>query len=408
MRRIRASVILLLGFALLLVACKSDSGDGTSRSTPQPTAVAWRRAAQPITLQNASEIRLIGRIDTHAATVVNVQFSSNSLYLATSSLGADAKVRVWNLASGRDLLAFDGPPTNWLFFGPNDETLLTISREAPVSQIREWSIFDQELLTTLPAQSPDAIVTTVAQSADRTRLAIGGRYGRVYMFSADPLTSLEFIDAHPVVAVVEAAFTPDGERLVTMGSGGDVKVWDVETHELLHTFGSFDPPPPSLAISPDGNRLAIPSSSGMQIIGLDDYAVDRILPIETNSVSSYLQFSPDNAWIIGYGSGELASFWDVEMGNLVLGLPGHQNDIAGVAFSEDMRLVITGTRGANLYLWDLSVLDDIPVGSTETPQIPRLSLAPANTDLHLVAWSPNNEWIAFSDRLGDVYVMGVP
>jgi hypothetical protein len=73
-----------------------------------------------------------------------------------------------------------------------------------------------------------------------------------------------------------------------------------------------------------------------------------------------------------------------------------------------MRLVITGTRGANLFLWDLSVLDDIPVGSTQTPQIPRLSIAPDNTSLYLLAWSSDNEWIAFSDLLGGVYVMGVP
>lgn len=408
MKRIRASLILLLGFALLLVACKSDSDDETSRNTPVPTAVAWRRAAEPITLQNAETISLIGRMDVHPATIVNLQFSSNSLYLATSSLGEDAKVRVWNLASGRDIFAFDGPPTRWLFFGPNDETLITVSREDPISQIREWSIFDQEMLAVLPAQDESALVTSTAQSADRTHLAIGGRFGQVYLFSVDPLTSLGTIAANPVVSVAALAFTPDGERLVTVGDGGDVKIWDVESRELLHDFGQFDPRPNHITISPDGRMLAIPYSGGVQIIGLDDYEVDRILPIERSAAGTYLQFSPNSAWIVGYGNDDLVSIWDVQTGALMVGLPNHTSTIAGVAFTEDMQLVITGTRDESLFVWDLSGLDEVPVEGTQRPQIQRLSLAPENTPVNLLAVSPNNEWIAFSDLLGSVYVMGIP
>ena len=407
MKRFHTSVILLL-FALLLVACKSDSDGDTDRSTPQPTAVAWRRVAEPITLDNASNIRLIGRFDAHSTTVVTLEFSDNGAYLASSNLGENSKVRVWNLASGRDVFSFDGSPTTFLLFGPNDETLLTISRDEPVSLIREWSIFDQELLNSLPAQGSGAIVTTIDQSDDRSLLAVGGRRGRVYLFSLNPLTSLEFIDAHPVVSVSDVEFTPDGERLVTLGDGGDVKVWDVASRELLHNFGTFDPEPAGISISPDGSLLALSFSTGVRIIGMDDYESKRILPIETNAAGGYIEFSPDGKWVIGYGAGELVSFWDVETGDLVLGLPGHSSDIAGVIYSEDMQLVATGTRGANLFLWDLSVLQTIDEGATERPQIPRLSIAPNNTMVRLLAWSSDGEHLAFSDLEGSIYIMGVP
>jgi WD40 repeat protein len=56
------------------------------------------------------------------------------------------------------------------------------------------------------------------------------------------------------------AFSPDGQRLASGGGArfgkiGEVKVWDAQTGQELHTLKGHTGPVTSLAFSPDGEKL---------------------------------------------------------------------------------------------------------------------------------------------------------
>jgi serine/threonine protein kinase/WD40 repeat protein len=62
------------------------------------------------------------------------------------------------------------------------------------------------------------------------------------------------------------AFSPDGNRLISGGEDGAVRVWDTETQSLLLTLREHTHEVTSVAVSPDGKQLASASVDGSVII----------------------------------------------------------------------------------------------------------------------------------------------
>ena len=62
--------------------------------------------------------------------------------------------------------------------------------------------------------------------------------------------------------MTQAAFSPDGRRLVTLASGREVRVWDLITGAELATLGTLKGWGGRIAWSPDGGRIAVGSGDG--------------------------------------------------------------------------------------------------------------------------------------------------
>lgn len=395
------ALICLLALILLAGCDPDDSDDDKNGPTLTPSPVPWQRAQEPITLANVPSIALLGRLDEHQTAVINLKFSDDGAYLATTSPG-DSQVKVWNLASGRTVLSLPDIKARWLFFGPDNEAFITIDQER---QIREWALFEQQQLRNFTAQN--GLIGPADQSADLLRIAIGGEFGRIYLFSLNPLREEGFIDAHPTIPVQHVLFTPDGERVVSIGDGGSVKVWDFASRDIVHDFGRFEQEPNQVAISPDGSLLAASTIDSIQLWSLDNYALQRVMPIPENAAVGYLGFSSDGRMLLSYGVGDTVSIWNIDTGQVLVGLPGHGTDAAGAAFSTDLQMLISGARDAGIFLWDLSSLGQA-TDETGQVQIRSSRISPQGVQIYRLAWSPDQSRIVFSDLYGRVYVMGIP
>lgn len=396
------ALIACLILLFLMIACGSDDSPSRPQATPFPTEVPWQRALQPISSDNAASLQLIGRIDEHAATVNNVVFSNNSLYLATNSLG-DERVRVWNLASGRSALNINSLNAHAILFGADNETLITITIDQDIS---EWQLFTEERTQSLQAQN--ASVGPVTQSVDQRRIAIGGAKGRVYLFTTAPLQAQGYIDANPIIAIYQVLFTPDGEHLLTLADGGSIKYWEfAEGDQPLHDFGSFDPKPLQLALSPDGLLFAAAFPDEIRLWRLDTYQVHSVLSIPQHAASEYLAFSPDGLMLVGYSSDAMVTFWNVSAQRRIVQFPLQGEQLGSLIFSQNSQLLLSATQGPHLYLWNLEVLRTPDLtGEIQIPRSPQL--APAGAEVFRAAWSPNNQWIAVADTYGDIFVLGIP
>jgi WD40 repeat protein len=131
---------------------------------------------------------------------------------------------------------------------------------------------------------------------------------------AEPRPSLQ-VQAHG--PCLNAAFSPDGRRFAAGGEKHTVKIWDVQTRELLRTL--------------EGPRG-------------DVYT---------------LAFSPDGRWIAAAGEGSTVRVWDSHAGTLVRGFRGHTALVSSLAFTPDGKRLVSGSRDRTVKVWDVSKLAEV-------------------------------------------------
>ena len=199
-----------------------------------------------------------------------------------------------------------------------------------------------------------AILTgnTAAFSPDGQRIvtASDDKTARVWdAATGQPLASLQ---GH-TDGVRSAAFSPDGKRIVTASADKTARVWDVATGQLVaslqgHTSGVF-----SAAFSPDGKRIV--TASADKTARVWDAATGQPLASlqgHTDVVRS-AAFSPDGKRIVTASDDKTARVWEAESGKLVASLHGHTSWVDSAAFSPDgQRVVTTAWAERTARVWD--------------------------------------------------------
>jgi WD40 repeat protein len=158
-----------------------------------------------------------------------------------------------------------------------------------------------------------------------------------------------------------AAFTPDGRTLISFGDY-EIRFWDVATGAVRRSeaLGLWLP---CLAVSPDGKHLAAGCTAERNTdsarIKVWDIATDRVVHtfVHKGREPSAVAFSPDGKLLAaGYRHDGAIRFWDLASGKEVRVLTGHPSGVRCLAFSPDgARLASGGAEGdGSFHLWDLA------------------------------------------------------
>ena len=325
-------------------------------------------------------------------------FNSDGHQLLTSWWNGNA-AQLLNIDTGEDLFILSGH-TNALFaliFSPDNKRIVTASRDRTA---RVWdSSIGRELLTLYGHPAP---IYSVALSPDGVHLATGDEQGNLRIWNIDPdqeLFSVSGVEM-PLSGFREPReplFSPDGTRLYAIFNvfatglqpNSRVKVFDSTTGVALLNLAEMDGVEfNSLALSPDGKRLAVGGSDG-HVRVWDSDTSQLLLDLTAQSSTVWgIAFSLDGKLLATPSQDNTAKIWDAMTGKARMTLTGHSDEIRGLAFSPDGTKLATASADTSARIWNLST------GKTLT------TLTGHSDPLWAIAFSPDGTRLATCSRDG--------
>jgi WD40 repeat protein len=196
-------------------------------------------------------------------------------------------------------------------------------------------------------------------------------------------------------AVYKAEFSPNEKLIASSSRDLTARIWDFASGRELYRLTGFKCAVKSVAFSPDGKTLAVVGNDGM--LKLWDVETGKELKSLVHSdspdvdISIYsVIFNRDGKKIYtGNGDGTISE-WDAETGKETNFWKAHKDTIIALDFSPDYRqLASDGYNEANVKLWDTVTRHEIHAfGGKKIEGLLEQS--------HVVAFSPNGELLASS------------
>ncbi|OUL35397.1 serine/threonine protein kinase [Nostoc sp. T09] len=294
-----------------------------------------------------------------------VSFSPDSKTLAS---GDDKIIRLWDLNTQKILATLSGhsQAVKSLAYSPDGKILATASDD---NTIKLWDLNQFQEICTLVGHSH--AVKSVAFSPDGQIIASGSWDKTIKLWDVNTGKAICTLTGHRL-QVNSVAFSLQGQLLASASFDRTICLWQLPTTEVLLKYneatGEFKNRPDctllgtfsghawavlTIAFSPDGKILAT---------GSDDNTI-KLWEVNTGQVITTLlghswsvvavTFTADGTMLISASRDRTVKLWKVSTAEEIATLSGHADSVSTVAVSPDAQLIASGSRDKTIKLWQL-------------------------------------------------------
>lgn len=262
-----------------------------------------------IKLWNLATGELEATLDYHERGVFAVVISPDGKTLASTSW--DKTIKLWDLPSGDliDTLTGHSGSVRAAVFTSDSQTLISCSFD---ETIKIWDVTQGKLIKTLADYS--SAVYSLALHPNGKTLATGIGDGSIVLWNLPTNTQIAILSGS--LDVVESlVITPNGRTLIAGNGDGSIHLWQLNQAELWNDSLSWNRPSSTiaylrdtlsvhtgevtaLAIAPDGESFASASADGtVKIWDLQTLELLCSLPAESANAVMSLAISPNGKFL---------------------------------------------------------------------------------------------------------------
>lgn len=278
---------------------------------------------------------VVREFDGHTGQVSSAAWSPDGS--RTASGGHDGFLRVWETATGHEIMAVDA----------------------------------------------HRMVGAVSWSAKSGDIATGGSDGlvRIWQLGINECRAT-LKPPGSTVAITQLAWGPEGKLLASGSTDGVVRIWDVRSTEILQTFEAFPGRVSSVSWHPDGTRLAASAEPGVHRVW-DTDSGDEILGFADETPLFVVAWSPDGKWLAGADANHKIVLVNAASGKFVRRMVrGHEDKVSALSWNPDSSSVASAGHDR------LVLTHDVSNGRPKTA-IRR------SEGIDSVAWSPDGMQVTF-------------
>ncbi len=323
----------------------------------------------------------------HESPVTDVQFSSDSSRIATSSRSKG--LSVWKLPKPAPALLDHRSNVLVLRYASGGREIVSAGLGDQGACL--WNIASGTCQTRLPI--PIDRVRAMAISPDGKWLALGGYGGKIFLWDLVQRVPTRVMDAHEQ-EVRALSFSPEGKLLVSASLDQTVRVWDVASGRQLRSIKSAAALNTIAFAGPE--RLVTGNRAGMlELFSVENgarqdtiqahsdwimevaVAKDVLVSVGADRTISLrnardglaiatlrtragrvlsVDVSPDGQMVATGSEDRTVRLWSVQSHTELAKLDGHEAAVRSVRFAPDGRFVASGSDDGTIRLWSLSSL----------------------------------------------------
>lgn len=255
-----------------------------------------------------------------------------------------------------------------------------------------------------PAQSPvwrcvgtltghSSWVMSLAISSRKQILASGSLDDTIKVWNLQTGNLLRTLPGH-LKAVNSLAISPDGQLLVSGSDDTTVKIWNLQTGDLLHNLTGHTRDVNSVMITPNGLLLATGSEDRtVRLWKVRTGELLRTLSGTAGMVKS-VAISPNSLLLASGGLDNQIKLWHLGSGELTRTLYGHFNSVNSVAITPDGQILASGSKDKTIRLWNLNTGELIRTLTGHSDMINAIAITPdgrmlisGSSDKTIKVWS---------------------
>lgn len=278
----------------------------------------------------------------------------------------DTTVKVWDLEAGELLRTLDGDSSGVRAIAISPDGTRAVCGGS--TTLRIWDLQNGALSRVIAAGYPETTnvwtihheVTAVALTPDANRVVVAS-WSRVVLVQLEPLGVVHEFAGH-TSEVTAVAVTPDGARMVSGSRDRTLKMWDLESGELLLTLEGHSDLITAIAITPDGTRAVSGcADQAIKVWNLGGAAAERRSQGHAAAVTA-VAIVPGTMRAITAGNDYAVRIWDVERGEFLKAIdtgPTLEEDMLApgpvwaMAATADGTRVVSISRHVTVRVWRL-------------------------------------------------------